>query len=98
MASIWQETLKLEPIGVFDNFFDIVRDSCLAMEVIERTRKAFAVNVSVSELFADPTVAGMAAAVMRSQCRERDTPVLVKRGLKSGPRDARAHPLLFKEK
>ena len=67
MSSIWEETLQLKGIGVYDNFFDIVRDSSLAMEIIARVRKVFTVNLPVRALFADPTVAGMTAAVLQQQ-------------------------------
>ena len=69
MVSIWQDILKLERIGIFENFFDIVNDSFLALEVIEQTRQAFSVNLPVRDLFADPTVAGMTAAFLRYQHR-----------------------------
>ena len=64
MANIWAETLKLKQIGIYDNFFDLGRRSCLAMEVISRVRKVFAIDVALRELFAAPTVAGMAATMM----------------------------------
>jgi acyl-CoA synthetase (AMP-forming)/AMP-acid ligase II/acyl carrier protein len=67
MASIWAEILKLKQIGLYDNFFDLGRHSFLAMEVITRVRKAFAIDVALRELFAVPTVAGMAAAVMQKR-------------------------------
>ena len=69
MANIWEEILQLKDIGVYDNFFDIVRDSFLAMEVIARVRKVFTVNLPVRTLFADPTVAGMTAAVLQQKVR-----------------------------
>ena len=69
MAKIWEETLKLKDIGINDNFFDIVRDSFLAMEIIARVRKVFAVNLPVRALFADPTVAGMTAAVLQQKAQ-----------------------------
>lgn len=69
MANIWQETLKVENVGVFDNFFDIVRDSSLAMTIITRVRSTFAVHLPVRALFADPTVAGMTAAVLDQQTK-----------------------------
>jgi surfactin family lipopeptide synthetase A len=67
MASIWAETLKLKQIGLYDNFFDLGRHSFLAMEVISRVRKVFAIDVPLRELFAAPTVAGMTAAVVHKR-------------------------------
>ncbi len=67
MAKIWADILKLKEVSVHDNFFDYGRNSSLAMEMIARVRKVFAVNLSVQQLFQDPTVAGMTAAVLSSQ-------------------------------
>jgi acyl carrier protein len=69
IANIWQEILHLKHVGAHDNFFDLVRDSSLAMEIILRIRKVFAVSLSVRALFADPTVAGMAVAVLQHKGR-----------------------------
>ena len=65
MASIWTEILKLKQIGIYDNFFDVGSHSFLAIEVVSQVRKVFAVNLSLRELFAAPTVAGMAATVVK---------------------------------
>ena len=73
MASIWVEILNLKQISVHDNFFDYGRDSYLAMEVVARVRKVFAVNLSVQVLFEDPTVAGMTAAVLKCQHLQHKT-------------------------
>jgi amino acid adenylation domain-containing protein len=67
MANIWAETLKLKQISLYDNFFDLGRHSFLAMEVISRVRKVFGIDVPFRELFAVPTVAGMAATMMRKR-------------------------------
>ena len=69
MARIWQKTLNLKDIGVYDDFFDIVRDSSLAMDIITSVRKAFAVHLPVRVLFADPSVAGMTAAILRHKAQ-----------------------------
>jgi spore germination protein GerM len=74
MANIWQETLDLEDVGVYDNFFELVRDSYLAMEVIKRVREVFKVALSVRALFADPTVAGMTAAVLQQKAKWTNSP------------------------
>jgi amino acid adenylation domain-containing protein len=67
IASIWAEILNLKQIGVYDNFFDLGNHSTLAIDLINRVRKAFATDLSVRTLFEVPTVAGMAAAVVRKQ-------------------------------
>jgi acyl-CoA synthetase (AMP-forming)/AMP-acid ligase II len=67
IANIWAETLNLKQIGVFDNFFDLGNHSTLAIQLINRIRSVFAVDLSVRALFEVPTVAGMTAAVVRKQ-------------------------------
>jgi hypothetical protein len=74
MAHIWAEILNLKQVGVYDNFFDLGHQSFLAMEIIARVRKTFAVNLSVRALFEDPTVAGMTAAVLLNQCQWTNRP------------------------
>ena len=98
MASIWTEILKLKEIGVHDNFFDYGRDSFLAMEVIARVRQVFAVNLSVRAMLEEPTVAGMTAAVLRSQYRHRDKPALLDRASESWARSNGAKQLLSRNK
>ena len=73
MASLWADILNLDKISLTDNFFDYGRDSFLAMEIVARVRKVFAVDLSVRTLFEDPTVAGMTAAVLKSQYLQHQT-------------------------
>ena len=98
MASVWAEILKLKEISVHDNFFDHGHDSFLAMEVIIRVRKVFAVKLSVRALFEDPTVAGMTAAVLRSQYKHHDKPALLDRASESWARNKGTQQLLSKHK
>lgn len=69
MASIWTDILKLKQIGIYDNFFDIGSHSFLAIEVVSRVRKVFAMDLPLRELFAAPTVAGMAATVVKARSK-----------------------------
>ena len=63
LAAIWQEVLRVERIGVNDNFFDLGGHSLLATQVISRAREAFGLNVALANLFDSPTVAGLAIHV-----------------------------------
>jgi hypothetical protein len=67
IASIWTEILNLKQISVYDDFFELTNQSTLAIDLIDRVRKAFAADLSVRTLFEVPTVAGMAAAVVQRQ-------------------------------
>ena len=60
-SSIWADVLKLERVGRNDNFFELGGHSLLAITVIERMREA-GFTVDVRDLFASPTLKGLAEA------------------------------------
>ena len=63
LAAIWQELLGIERVGVNDNFFDLGGHSLLATQVISRVREALHAEISLEDLFAAPTVSGLAGRV-----------------------------------
>ncbi|MCA1636706.1 MAG: condensation domain-containing protein, partial [Acidobacteria bacterium] len=63
LAGIWSEVLRIERVGVTDNFFDLGGHSLLATRLISRMQEAFHVDVPLSALFVDPTVRGLAERV-----------------------------------
>ena len=88
MAQIWLDVLGLQELSVNDNFFDYGRDSFRAMEIINRVRKIFAVSLSVQQLFENPTVAGMTAAVLNCRHSQQDTSASHGSALRYGRRSA----------
>ena len=60
IAELWAQVLKLERVGIEDNFFDLGGYSLLAMQVITRLRQAIAIELSLRTFFEAPTVAELA--------------------------------------
>jgi amino acid adenylation domain-containing protein len=63
LASIWIQVLKLERVGIHDNFFESGGHSLNATQVISRVRNIFHVELHVQDLFASPTIASLAEIV-----------------------------------
>ncbi|WP_165900696.1 non-ribosomal peptide synthetase [Microbispora triticiradicis] len=66
LAALWGEVLGIaEPVGVDDDFFELGGHSLTATQIIARVQARFAIAVPIVELFENPTVAGLAAAMDR---------------------------------
>ncbi|MFQ5852528.1 MAG: condensation domain-containing protein, partial [Candidatus Binatia bacterium] len=63
LAKIWGQVLRIERVGVHDNFFHLGGDSILAAQIISRVRKAMQMELSFLIFFETPTIAGMARSV-----------------------------------
>jgi amino acid adenylation domain-containing protein/thioester reductase-like protein len=62
IARIWAEELHLDRVGARDNFFAIGGHSLLAAKVMARLRGRLQLDLSLRELFRNPTVAALAQA------------------------------------
>jgi hypothetical protein len=63
VCGIWAEVLKLERLGVEENFFEIGGDPLLATEVMARVLEVFGVAVDSGAIFDHPTVRQLSAAL-----------------------------------
>ena len=76
LASIWCEVLKLEKVGIHDNFFDLGGHSLLATQVVSRIRSAFSIEFPLRSLFELPTIAEIAAMIEQNQAKQASDPEL----------------------
>jgi len=76
LANIWAVVLKLEKVGIHDNFFDLGGHSLLATQVMSRLTKAFQIELPLRSLFESPTVAGLAERIEASRRKEQGLPAL----------------------
>ncbi len=64
IAEVWQAVLKLESVGLHDNFFDIGGDSLLAVRATTELRQATAGELKLVDLFKHPTVSELATFLL----------------------------------
>jgi amino acid adenylation domain-containing protein len=100
VAGIWQSVLGVGRVGVSENFFDVGGHSLLMVQVHRRLRETFSSSVSLVDLFGQPTIRDMAAAVAggsepASFDRRRERALARRRHLTSSqPREDRGVPSL----
>jgi aryl carrier-like protein len=64
LAAAWSDVLKIEPIGIHDNFFALGGHSLSAMQVIARLRRDFDAPITVASFFEHPTIEEFALEIM----------------------------------
>ena len=63
LATMWTELLMITPIGLDDNFFELGGHSLLALQLLPKMREKFQIALEPRELFANSTVAKLAAHI-----------------------------------
>jgi amino acid adenylation domain-containing protein len=67
LATLFEETLGVDPVGVHDDFFELGGHSLLALRLAMRVRRDLGRDLPVATTLAAPTVAQLAAALRRPQ-------------------------------
>ncbi|HEX6862441.1 MAG TPA: amino acid adenylation domain-containing protein, partial [Thermoanaerobaculia bacterium] len=91
LAGIFCEVLKLERVGIDDDFFVLGGHSLLVAQVATRVRHALGIELPIQEIFRRPTVAGLAELVASGGADGMPELPPVERV----PRDGRPIPLSF---
>ncbi|HEX6770050.1 MAG TPA: amino acid adenylation domain-containing protein, partial [Candidatus Binatia bacterium] len=73
LSEIWSEILRVERIGIHDNFFDLGGHSLMAIRLISRIRDTFKLDLPLRDIFETPTVSGIAQRLQEIADR-KETP------------------------
>ncbi|TMQ67695.1 MAG: amino acid adenylation domain-containing protein, partial [Candidatus Eisenbacteria bacterium] len=84
LARLWGRVLKIERVGIHDNFFEAGGHSLLATQLVSRLREWFQVELPLRALFETPTIAGLVQAIERARSTTGGTAVS---SLRRAPRD-----------
>ncbi|WP_042703453.1 non-ribosomal peptide synthetase, partial [Azospirillum sp. B506] len=63
LAALWEELLRVERVGLDDDFFALGGHSLLAVQLIARLRRDFGVALSPGQIFGNATLRALAAHV-----------------------------------
>jgi len=77
LANIWSEILKLDKVGIHDNFFHLGGHSLLATQIVSRVRSEFDIELPLRRIFESPTVAEMAILITVDQTKGASRPALM---------------------
>jgi fengycin family lipopeptide synthetase D len=85
LAEIWKDVLKVSRISGTDNFFDIGGDSLLIVMVSAEVYKRFRVEVSLEDVYQEPTLENYARLIDEEMEKTDSRPILPVRGKRDYP-------------
>ena len=56
LVAIWKDTLKIDNIGITNNFFHVGGDSINAIKLINNVKESFGIEVRVADLYVNETI------------------------------------------
>jgi acyl carrier protein len=63
LAKLWSDLLKLQRVGVQDDFFALGGHSLIATRLVSQIRKKFDVEIPLRAIFENPTIEGLALQI-----------------------------------
>ena len=82
IATIWQDVLQLDEVGVADNFFELGGNSLRAVKFIARAKKELGLDLSGAEFFDNPSI----AALLKFLGQRDQTQAEIQKRLSASPR------------
>jgi amino acid adenylation domain-containing protein len=73
LADIWADILKIERVGIHDNFFDLGGHSLLATQLISRVHKILRAQLTLRDLFEVPTIANLSKILIANEAKPGQT-------------------------
>jgi acyl carrier protein len=67
IATIWQEMLHLDRVGIHDNFFDLGGHSLLIVQLYSKLQGVFKRTISITDIFKYPTINSLAKYLNQDQ-------------------------------
>ena len=67
IATIWQEMLHLDRVGIHDNFFDLGGHSLLIVQLYSKLQGVFNRTISITDIFKYPTINSLAKYLNQDQ-------------------------------
>jgi amino acid adenylation domain-containing protein/FkbM family methyltransferase len=67
LAGIWTEMLRVERVGIHDDFFETGGNSLVATQVVSRIREALKVRMSLLDFFNATTIASQASLLIANE-------------------------------
>jgi len=77
VAQIFANVLHLPIVGVNNSFFDLGGNSLLATQVVSRLRDTFSVELTLTQFFSEPTVAGLLPQLLKGDLVKVLTPPIL---------------------
>ena len=70
IADIWKDVLRLDDVGIFDNFFDLGGNSLNIITVNNKIKTAFEKDIPLVKLFTYPTIHSLANYLNQKEISE----------------------------
>ena len=76
LVQIWSQILKVDNVGVKDNFFDLGGHSLLAFYLMAQIKQQFGKDIPLAMLFQHPTIEDLATVVQKDTITSASSPLV----------------------